>query len=141
MILRNIFIVFLVLAFYFEPSFTAEVNLERVELINSSYVEGYYNVSSMRVSKFNRTTFVFSFEAELFVDITDEVTVQVDFYHSPLGNTQYTKSAARIPKDTICKHAEKYYKEWYMQQFKDISNLPQVEPTENVCPVKAVSTQ
>lgn len=37
---------------YIEP---IEITFERVEMMNSTYLKGHYNVSMLRISKFNRT--------------------------------------------------------------------------------------
>lgn len=69
----------------------SELNFERIELLNSSYVEGLYNVSLLRISKYNRTTYALSFDGELLFDVTEDVKVKADFYHSRMNNNQYSK--------------------------------------------------
>lgn len=55
-----------------------EFIFDRVELLNSSYLEGYYNISLYRVNKYNRTTFVLNCELELFCDWDDTLFVEIN---------------------------------------------------------------
>lgn len=115
-----------------------EVIFDRIEMLNSSYVEGYYNISLLRVTKFNRTTFVLNAEFELFVDVTDKFMVEADFHYNRFNNNQYNKLPGNVKKDTICKHAEKYYKKMIMADVEHKSNFPQYAENEQVCPIKKV---
>lgn len=51
-----------------------ELQLDRIEINDSSYyVEGLYDVSLLRINKFNQTTFVLNAEFEIFVDIDEKL--------------------------------------------------------------------
>lgn len=118
-----------------------EVQLDRVELVNSSYIENYYNVSLFRVSKFNRTAYVLHIVGELYVDLSDEFSVEATFYYNRFNNNQYNKSPARIPKQSICSVGERFYKGLLMEQLKSVSNLPQFEDSDEFCPFPKVLHQ
>lgn len=115
-----------------------EINFDRIELVNSSYLEGYYNISTLRIGKFNRTTYAFSAEFETFFEFNEKVFVEVEAYYNRLNNNQYQLSLFRVKKQSFCKFFELFYKNYTMSDFKNISNLPQYAPNEKVCPFKKV---
>lgn len=115
-----------------------DITLDQVNLLNSSYVPGYYNISVLRISKFNRTTFVYNLEADILIDLNEEVFFEVEIYRSRLNNNQYTKSPARVPKLSYCEFLNTHYKKILMEGLKDTSNFPQLKPNENGCPQKKV---
>lgn len=115
------------------------ITLDQVKLLNSSYVPGYYNVTTFRVAKYNRTTFVFNFYGEILTDIDDAVFFQAELYYSRLNNNQYYLTPGRIPKMTYYTFLNKFYRNVLMEGLKNTSNLPQLKPNENGCPQKKVS--
>lgn len=127
-----------IIIFLCESGVSVEIQFDRIELLNSSYIEGAYNVSEFRITKFNRTTYVFNTKAELFIDIDRNMKVQVNFHHNRFNNNQYTKTPMAISKDLICKIADKYYEKFIMIQVKNVSNFPQIEAGQSFCPVQKV---
>lgn len=129
-----------IISFLCKSGVSVEIQFDRIELLNSSYVEGVYNVSEFRITKFNRTTYVFNTKIDFFIDIDRNIKVQVNFHHNRLNNNQYTKTPMAISKDLICNIADKYYQKFIMIQVKNVSNLPQIEAGQSVCPVQKVYT-
>lgn len=43
-----------------------DVILQKLEAINGTFVEGEYRITDLRVSKFNRSTYVINSEMEMF---------------------------------------------------------------------------
>lgn len=129
-----------IIIFLSKSGVTVEIQFDRIELLNSSYVEGVYNVSEFRITKFNRTTYVFNAKVDFFIDIDRNMKIQVNFHHNRLNNNQYTKTPMAISKDIICNIADKYYKKFIMVQVKNVSNLPQYEAGQSICPVQKVFT-
>lgn len=127
-----------VLLFNASTIWMAEVYFDRIELLNSSYVENVYKVYEFRVAKFNRTTYVLNADCELFYDTDQNHTAEFAFYYNRLNNNQYTKSLIRVPKDSLCNIADKYYATFAMDSVKNRSNLPQLQPGEKYCPFKMV---
>lgn len=117
---------------------TVDILPERVELVNSTYVEGCYNFSRCRIHRFNRTMYVFEAEFEVMVDLNEEFFFELHFHYNRLGNNQYSKMPYGFPKMPFCAFLEKYYKAYVMNDIKTISNLPQLKRTEPVCPFKKV---
>lgn len=118
--------------------FPTEIQMDRIELLNETYVDGYYNLSEFRITKFNRTAYVLNAQVELFVDINTNIKVEVSFHYNRLNNNQYTKSPMGIPKGYLCSVAEKFYRKSLMVALKDCSNLPQRQPNEPICPMEKV---
>lgn len=65
----------LIIFLFFSLKFIAsadEVHLDRVELRNASYIPGLYNVSLIRIAKFNRTAYAFNLIGDLSRDISNK---------------------------------------------------------------------
>lgn len=115
-----------------------DVQFERLELMNASYVEGKYNISLLRVSRINRTTYSMNVEFETFQDIGTEFSFEVLFYFNRFNNNQYNRHPLAIPKMGFCDATEKYYK-ILKGFFQDYSNFPQFPEGEPACPFPKVS--
>lgn len=115
-----------------------EIEFDRVEILNKTYVDGFYNVSTLRVQKFNRTKHVVNLNAELLMDIDETIFMEINFYYNRLNNNQYSKTPARLPKTALCKVFDTYYRDLYMENFKEASNFPQYQPDEPACPINKV---
>lgn len=64
--------------------------------------------------------------------------MEVEIFYSYYGNLQYVKTIAGIEKMNFCQMMAKYYKKYFMPDFKEYSNLPQFEEDEKPCPFKKV---
>lgn len=133
------FIAFGVFLFHIGWVVTTEIQFDRIEFLNKSYVEGSYNLSELRITKFNRTTYVLNGKAEIFIDINRDIKAEVVFHYNRLNNNQYTKSPLSLSKDYLCNMGEKYYRKFIMAQVKDCSNFPQPGPNEPICPIIKVN--
>lgn len=118
--------------------FSLEFQFERIELKNESYIPNRYNVSLLRITKLNRTTYAMNLEAEFFNDADTNHSMEVRFYYNRLNNNQYSRSPAHLPKQSICNIGNKQYKDILMPHLKGNSNFPQLKPGENFCPLKKV---
>lgn len=122
----------------YQTIWMAEMYFDRIELLNESYVEGLYKVNEMRITKFNRTTYVLNGEAEFYYVTNDSVKVEMSFHYNRFNNNQYAKSLMRVPKDSLCKIVEKYYPIISMQRMNNVTNFPIIEPGEKYCPLPKV---
>lgn len=95
-----------------------------------SYVAGYYNVSQFRAAKYNRTTFALNVKIEYFIDLDENVFVEVLTFVSRMNNNQFEKSPLRIPKMMFCSYLKGPYKRYMMSGFKNTSNWPQAKEIE-----------
>lgn len=73
----------------FENVESLDIQFDRVEMMNTSYLENRYNISVLRVAKFNRTAYPFNFEGEFFNDIHLDHYLEMKFYYNHLNNNQY----------------------------------------------------
>lgn len=128
----------LLLVYQCEYISATEIQINRVELLNSTYKEGFYNFSELLVTRINRTAYVINLQVMIYLDIDENFEFEVSFHHNRLNNNQYNKMPYRIPRKTICQALDQFYKKLIWPAVKDVSNLPQVKEGEHVCPVKKV---
>lgn len=114
-----------------------ELYFDTVEVV-PLYFKDLYNISEVRISKFNHTTPVLNFRGEIFVDIDENFEVEVTYHYNRLNNNQYNKMPMIIKKSKVCAILDKYYTKFLMMDLKNCSNLPQFEPSEKFCPRKKV---
>lgn len=70
---------------------TYTASMDTLELLTASYVPDYYNISVFRVAKYNRTTHVLNWDIELFIDLDESVSLEIQLYVSRLNNNQYQR--------------------------------------------------
>lgn len=116
-----------------------ELLFDQVQSWNESYSEGYYNLTELRISKFNRTTYVYNTVVEYFVDIDDKFEMEMNFYYNRLNNNQYRRTLIRVPRENLCKLVDKYYKLFYTAVHeKNITNFI-TSQEKSPCPAKKVN--
>lgn len=115
-----------------------EVHFDRIVMLNASYSKDVFNISVLRIGKFNRTTYVLNFEGELYNGLPEDLSLEVFFYYNRFNNNQFYKTPARVNKESLCKLGTKYYKNFFMEQMKEYSNLPQLGPNDPFCPFPRV---
>lgn len=116
---------------------TTKLQLDNVVLLNSTYMEGYYNLTQLHISKFNRTSYVLNFETTLYIDLDNKFDVEVLFHHNRLNNNQYNKTPFRVSKRSLCKTIDDYYT-LIESTLEEVSNFPLRKPAANYCPLKKV---
>lgn len=84
-----------------------------------------YNFSQCRITRFNRITYIFKTQFELFIDLNKEYEVEVTFHHSRFDSSQYDRMPFEISRMLICDFLENFYKNLFMDSLKAISNFPQ----------------
>lgn len=115
-----------------------DIQFDRAEFLNESFSKNRYNISVLRVSKFNRTTYALNLEGELFNELNDDVLTEVRIYYNRLNNNQYTLTRAHIPKKPLCEIFDTFYHGYWMYQLEGKSNLPQLAPGKRFCPLAKV---
>lgn len=119
---------FLFISFLFilnsQTTLTSDVYFDKLELLNSSYVERYYNMSLFRIAKYNRTAYVANVQVEFFIPFDENIFVEVVFYYNRMNNQQYTKSMVRVPKSNLCTTMEKYAGILILESIGNVTNLP-----------------
>lgn len=119
----------------------ADMIYDHVEMINGTSLEGVYNFTLFRISKYNHTSYVFNGEVEIYYDIEEDgdLYVELAFYYNRLNNNQYTKSPMRVRKDKVCTLLKTYYGFFIAASRDDQNNLPRLGIGEKVCPLKKVN--
>lgn len=106
--------------------FTAR--FEAVNLLNSTYLKGYYNISRLIVTKFNRSTSVLNADFELLADIDayNYFLMRVESYFKKRAGLNYNKHfySVSIP-GTPCSGFETFWK-FAMKGFNG-TNFPPYE--------------
>lgn len=139
-LLPNLIFVPLFLVLTVQNILTSEVFFDRVELLNASYVKDLYNVSTIRVNKFNRTTYVLNMEFEKYIEMNDKIQLEIKFYYNRFNNNQYTKSLIRVPKDSMCKTYDKFGPTIMAGTDETVTNLPYPRKLgEHFCPAQKVN--
>lgn len=115
-----------------------EVQFDRIESLNSSYIEGVYNLTLLRISKFNRTAYVLNGEIETFVDVDENVELESSFYYNRFNNNQYNKSPIRLTRISITKAIEKFYDIIITDSLRSKTNLPLQKVNGELVPIKKV---
>lgn len=125
----------LISAYEMVPS--TEVVFDHVDFVNATFVKNLYNVSMLRIDKFNRTMYVANTDVEIYVDVDEYFEVAVSFYFNRFNNNQYSKAAMRVRRDKLCTIIDKYYNKFFINDLKGHTNLP-TSSGEMKCPIKKV---
>lgn len=137
MIVTSILTVFLPI-FQCENVFTTKIELDRFEILNSTYVDGFFNISEILIKRINRTTYVLNFESTTFKDIDNRMEFEVSFHRNRLNNNQYNKMPFGLSKRSACLTLQQHYNIIH-QELKDISNFAQLKEGDDICPIKKVN--
>lgn len=137
MVLKSILAI-LLLIFHCENVSTTKIQIDRVEILNSTYKEGFYNYSEVQITRINRTAYVYNVQLTLYKDIDEDWEFEVTFHRNRLNNNQYNKMPFAIPRMLLCQFLERHYKTIVQPVLKDISNYPEFKEGEHVCPIKKV---
>lgn len=138
MIFRVNILAFFLFALSCKIVVAVEIQFDRAEL-KQFYVDGMYNFSEFRVSKFNHTAYALNVRGEFYRDIDQDFKVEIEYYYNRMNNNQYTKSIIRVPRLNLCGALDKYYSDFGMKEMKGHSNLPQYEPPAKFCPMEKVN--
>lgn len=137
--MKLIFITLTILLFILncQALFKNELIFDHVELLNGTSVEGIYKYSSHRITKFNRTTYVFNTEFETFITLDESYEMEGIFYYNRLNNNQYTRSVLRAPKSNFCDTLNRFRNLIFTPSNINNHNFP--GPNEPICPMKKVN--
>lgn len=122
---------------WFNISTTNVIYFDYVEAV-PLYLKDYFNISELRISKFNRTTFVANFRVDLYNDVDREYEIEETLHYNRLNNNQYNKIPFGISRTNLCDAMDKFYGKYLMKDVKNDSNFPQYKPPAKGCPIKNV---
>lgn len=112
-----------------------ELQFDSMQFLNSTYAEGLYNVSEMRVTKTNRTTYVVNIVWDLLDDFGDDMEMEIKFYYNRFNNNQYNLSPIRVPQSSFCS-MKKFYPILFTEATKNTSNI--FKANQSTCPYNKV---
>lgn len=136
MVMLSLILSVFILIFQSENVLTTEIQIDRIEFVNTTFMEGIYNVSELRISRINRTTYALSAELTFYVDFDKNWVYEISFFRNRFNNNQYYKMPFGLSKRTVCETFEPIYQKHVQAVIKDISNLPQLKEGEHICPLK-----
>ncbi|XP_055543291.1 uncharacterized protein LOC129728848 [Wyeomyia smithii] len=110
-------------------SASIDVMFEKIEQVNGTHI---YDLSKIRVRKFNRTIWVLDGTMDLLVDGDDRYEISVIAAYSSLGNNQFNQYPMKIAPHRLCQFFSTTWREYY-SYFKDCTNFPEI----GACPVTA----
>lgn len=113
------------------------VQVDEVKLLNSTYLEGYYNISRLTVTKLNRSTFVLNTEFDLLSDTNDDYFMSGAYYLKRRAGMHWSKSLYFWPKQSICLGFITFYK--YAEKGYNNTNIPHFDATSEKCLLSKVS--
>lgn len=105
------------------------ITFEQQNLLSPKFQEGLYKLTETRVNKFNRTTYVWNFDFEVYIDMDTSTYIQMQFYHKQLNN-EWDLSPFSMSNMTWTEYSVKHYRPMFMKYFKCCSNWPQFGPFE-----------
>lgn len=112
---------------------------DRVDTPNSTDFEGIFNLTLMRVGKFNRTTYALYVDLETFTELDTNLEVEIKVYYNRINNNQYTLLPAQFKRDTVCNFIEKLRPFFNYDDVRNSTNIPEPKKGVRYCPVKAVN--
>lgn len=115
-----------------------EVRVDRIELLNSSYLAGVYNVTHLKIEKINNTN-AFQADVDFLVDIDQNWLVQTNYYYSQLNDSYYDKTSYRALRTPVCAVFERYKSFMRFDATKNNTNFPNPQRGKKICPIKAVN--
>lgn len=97
-----------------------EIHFDRIELKNTSYNPEVYNISLLRIAKFNRTTYVLNANVDVLADIDSQYYMEVSFFYNRFNNNQYSRSLIRVPRMNLCDAIERFYNELMTEEWENL---------------------
>lgn len=107
----------------------SELSLDQIKLLNSSYMEGYFNFTELRVTKFKRFTYGINMRCELFRDIDENISMDIQIWWKRSIEQEYSLSLYHFKKLNFPDFFAKYFDiaKVFMEAAKHHSNLPPLE--------------
>lgn len=138
MVLVKFILAIVFLSLSFNRISMLEFQFDRIDILNSTYREGFYNISQARITKFNRTTYVFNAVMEWFIDLDDDVSSDITIHFNRFNNNQYSKTPMHVKRQPFYKIVDKFYVIIFAQAMeKKQMNVPLKKAGE---PVRKVRT-
>ncbi|EAT40519.1 AAEL007754-PA [Aedes aegypti] len=109
----------------------ADVSFQRIEQTTGFDILN----SSLRITKFNRTSAVLNGTIDILVDLDNDFTFQIKSAYSRLGNNQFNEYPYKIAEQAMCWALNDTFSE-HQELFEGTTNFPQVG-RDGLCPFPA----
>lgn len=109
---------------------TYSFRFDQLSLLNESYIQGMYNFSVLRVTKFNRTTFCLNYEFETFREFDTNILIDYSISSRRLNSDQFTTWLDAPRRESISSAINRYERFFRngLKKFLEHSNLPATLP-------------
>lgn len=113
-----------------------EVHLDRIEMVNSTYYEGVFNLTQLKIDRINHNSYALQTDVEILVDLDEDWEMEAYFYYNRFGNNNYFKTPNQIFRSRVCNVLERYRE---FIAFRNVTNLPEPKFGQRICPIKVVT--
>lgn len=114
-----------------------EIYFDTIKIV-PLYLKDFFNITEVRITKYNRTTPVLNFCVDVLFDIDENLEGEINFHYNRLNNNQYNKMPFGIQKTKFDEIVEKFYTKYIMSDVINFSNLPKCDPPKTPCVFKRV---
>lgn len=121
--------IFTVLFLHLQTTDGTEFRLDSALLNNSSFLEGYYNISEFRVSRFGRVSYGLNWEFELFIDFDEKVYLEIEIAWRRSNAYSFIKLLYHCKRLSFPNFHQYYFAVMkpFLDGFKNHSNFPTLE--------------
>lgn len=112
--------------FCVQMSESVDVILDQMNVLNTTYMPGYYNISELRVTKFSRNEYGVNANFELFVDFDEDIYLEIQLYMKRVMGHEYAKSPLGFQRKPFPEAFQKYYmvQKKIIDGMQGYSNIP-----------------
>lgn len=116
-----------------------DFHFDQIYLKNQSYLEGYYNCTQLRISKYNRTAYAMHLNVEFFEDIDDTYSIKF-FLGTKRSNSQQVFNVVFSEAKPFSTLLKRYYTIYssILKRLQSYSNLPPPVSTTEPIVIKKV---
>lgn len=124
--LKMYFLIFFCTIFYVQMSESVDLILDHMNLLNTTYLPGYYNISELRVTKFSRNEYGVNANFELFIDFDEKIYLEIQLYMKRIMGHEYAKSPFGFQRKPFPEAFQKYYviQKKIIDGMQGYSNIP-----------------
>lgn len=114
------------------------IQIDEANLLNSTYLEGFYNFSRLTVTKFNRSLFVLNVDIEILEDWTEDYFFDITFYSKKRAGLSWSKGPYQWPKTRAC-DGLRLFKRFIPNDYNN-TNIPLPEENSTQCLLPKVNS-
>lgn len=121
--------IFSLVFLYLQTTDGTEFRLDSALSNNSSFLEGYYNISEFRVSRFGRVSYGLNWEFEIFIDFDEKVYLEIETAFRRSNAYSFIKLLYHCKRLSFPNFHQTYFGVMnpFLDGFKNHSNFPTLE--------------